>query len=112
MIRIRIKLILLICLFMASCKTVTENTEPVSFNEGWKFHKGEAKKAATTLGYIQGDIPSVIHNEYNYLATLINIRNKNLSSVEKALNSVMKGSVFEPYLILTFLRIALPTHTL
>ncbi|CCK76848.1 conserved hypothetical protein [Oleispira antarctica RB-8] len=63
------------------------------------YHKGEAKKAATTLGYIQGDIPSVIHNEYNYLATLINIRNKNLSSVEKALNSVMKGSVFEPYLI-------------
>jgi len=45
MIRIRIKLILLICLFMASCKTVTENTEPVSFNEGWKFHKGEAKNA-------------------------------------------------------------------
>jgi len=30
---------------MASCKTVTENTEPVSFNEGWKFHKGEAKNA-------------------------------------------------------------------
>ena len=45
MIRIRIKFILLICLFMASCKTVTENTEPVSFNEGWKFHKGEAKNA-------------------------------------------------------------------
>ncbi|MFT4766116.1 MAG: hypothetical protein ACI9OH_003239 [Oleispira sp.] len=63
------------------------------------YHKGEAKKAATTLGYIQGDIPSIIHNEYNYLATLINIRNNNLNSVEKALNSVMKGSVFEPYLI-------------
>ena len=45
MIRIRIKFILLICLFMASCMTVTENTEPVSFNEGWKFHKGEAKNA-------------------------------------------------------------------
>ncbi len=63
------------------------------------YHKGEAKKAATTLGYIQGDIPSIIHNEYNYLATLINIRNNNLNSVEKALSSVMKGSVFEPYLI-------------
>jgi len=45
MTRIRIKFILLICLFMASCMTVTVNTEPVSFNEGWKFHKGEAKNA-------------------------------------------------------------------
>ena len=30
---------------MASCNTVIENTEPVSFNEGWKFHKGEARNA-------------------------------------------------------------------
>ena len=30
---------------MASCNTVIENTEPVSFNEGWKFHKGEAINA-------------------------------------------------------------------
>ena len=45
MIRIRIKFLWLICLFMASCNTVTENTEPVSFNEGWKFHKGEARNA-------------------------------------------------------------------
>ena len=63
------------------------------------YHKGEAEKAATTLGYIHGDIPRDIHNEFNYLATLINIRNNNLNSVEKALGSVMKGSVFEPYLI-------------
>ncbi|MFT6113473.1 MAG: tetratricopeptide (TPR) repeat protein [Oleispira sp.] len=63
------------------------------------YQKGEAKKAATTLGFIHGDIPKDIHNEFNYLATLINIRNNNLDSVEKALSSVMKGSVFEPYLI-------------
>ena len=30
---------------MASCQTVIENTEPVSFNEGWKFYKGEASNA-------------------------------------------------------------------
>jgi len=30
---------------MASCNTVIENTEPVSFNEGWKFYKGEASNA-------------------------------------------------------------------
>ena len=63
------------------------------------YHKGEAKKAATTLGRIQGDIPREIHNEFNYLATLINIRNHNLDSAEQALSSVMKGSVYEPYLI-------------
>ena len=63
------------------------------------YHKGEANKAGETLNYISGDIPQDIHNEYNYLATLINIRNKNLTSAEEALNSVMKGSVFEPYLI-------------
>lgn len=40
-----IKFLWLICLFMASCQTVIENTEPVSFNEGWKFYKGEASNA-------------------------------------------------------------------
>ena len=35
----------LIALLIFSCQTVTENTEPVSFNEGWKFHKGEATNA-------------------------------------------------------------------
>ena len=40
-----IKFLWLICLFMASCQTVIENTEPVSFNEGWKFYKGEARNA-------------------------------------------------------------------
>lgn len=63
------------------------------------YHKGEAKKAAATLGYIHGDIPQDIQNEFNYLATLINIRNHNLNSAEQALEGVMKGSVFEPYLI-------------
>jgi beta-galactosidase len=41
----RIKFLLLTCLFMASCNTDIENTEPVSFNVGWKFHKGEAINA-------------------------------------------------------------------
>ena len=40
-----IKFLWLISLFMASCNTVIENAEPVSFNEGWKFHKGEASNA-------------------------------------------------------------------
>lgn len=63
------------------------------------YHKGEAQKAGVSLGYIHGEIPQDIQNEFNYLATLINISNRNLSSAEKALDGVMKGSVFEPYLI-------------
>lgn len=63
------------------------------------YHKGEGRKAAITLSYIHGDIPQEIQNEFNYLATLINIRNNNLNSAEQALDGVMKGSVFEPYLI-------------
>ncbi|MDB3977174.1 DUF4982 domain-containing protein [Flavobacteriaceae bacterium] len=43
-----IKFLLLTCLFMASCNSVRENTEPVSFNEGWKFYKGEASNAQYT----------------------------------------------------------------
>ncbi|MGK0248347.1 MAG: tetratricopeptide (TPR) repeat protein, partial [Oleispira sp.] len=77
----------------------------LNINKAWfylakmYYQKGEAQKAATTLGHIDGDIPPEIHDEFNYLATLINIRNNNLDSVEKALGSVMKGSVFEPYLM-------------
>ena len=48
MIQNLIKFLLLTCLFMASCNSVRENTEPVSFNEGWKFYKGEASNAQYT----------------------------------------------------------------
>jgi hypothetical protein len=77
----------------------------LNINQAWfylakmYYQKGEAKKAASSLGHIHGDVPQEIHNEFNYLATLINIRNNNLDSVEQALGSVMKGSIFEPYLI-------------
>lgn len=63
------------------------------------YHKGEDNKAAANLARIQGDIPDDIHKEFNYLATLINIRNTHLDSVEKALSGVMQGSIYEPYLI-------------
>ena len=45
MIQNLIKFLWLILVFMVSCNTVIENTEPVSFNEGWKFYKGEASNA-------------------------------------------------------------------
>lgn len=63
------------------------------------YHKGEDDKAVANLARIQGDIPDDIHKEFNYLATLINIRNTHLDSVERALEGVMQGSIYEPYLI-------------
>lgn len=88
-----------------STNNSNDNITDIVRNKAWfylakmYYHKGEAKKASATLGYIHGDIPTDIHNEFNYLATLINIKNHNLKSVEQALGGVMKGSVFEPYLI-------------
>lgn len=35
----------LVCFVMTSCNDVVENTEPVSFNKGWRFYKGEANNA-------------------------------------------------------------------
>ena len=41
----RILFLWFICFFVASCQTVIENTEPISFNEDWKFYKGKAINA-------------------------------------------------------------------
>ncbi len=35
----------LVCFVMTSCNEVVENTDPVSFNKGWRFYKGEANNA-------------------------------------------------------------------
>ena len=35
----------LVCFVMTSCNDVVENTDPVSFNKGWRFYKGEANNA-------------------------------------------------------------------
>lgn len=63
------------------------------------YQKGESDKAALSLAKIKGDIPRDIHEEFNYLATLINIRNDHLDIAEKALGVVAKNSIYEPYLI-------------
>lgn len=85
-------------------KKEADITEDVK-NKAWfylakmYYHKGEDQKAAENLVRIQGHIPDEIHKEFNYLATLINIRNTHLESVEQALDHVMQGSIYEPYLI-------------
>ena len=35
----------LVCFVMTSCNDVVENTDPVNFNKGWRFYKGEANNA-------------------------------------------------------------------
>ena len=85
-------------------KEEADITEDVK-NKAWfylakmYYHKGEDQKAAENLVRIQGHIPDEIHKEFNYLATLINIRNTHLESVEQTLDHVMQGSIYEPYLI-------------
>ena len=63
------------------------------------YHKGDTYQASRNLARIQGDIPQEIHEEFNYLATLINIRNKHLDAAQQAIGVAAKGSVYEPYLI-------------
>lgn len=63
------------------------------------YQKGDVTQAAKNLGRIKGGIPRDIAEEFNYLATLINIENKHLAAVERALKFVGKDSAYEPYLL-------------
>jgi tetratricopeptide (TPR) repeat protein len=63
------------------------------------YQKGEINSAAKNLGRIQGSVPADVAEEFNYLATLINIKNKHFDAADSALKFVGKDSVYEPYLI-------------
>lgn len=62
------------------------------------YQKGETDKAAATLSQVNGEIPDEIVREYNYLATLINIKNDHLEVAGNSIDMIAKGSVYEPYL--------------
>lgn len=80
-------------------------TDSITANKAWYYlaklyyNKGEVNQAATSLARINGKVPNDIAEEFNYLATLINIKNKHLKTVEESLSSVSKNSPYEPYLI-------------
>ena len=82
-----------------------QNVAPDTRNKAWfylakmYYYKGDIQQASRSLSYVQGSVPSEIHQEFNYLATLINIKNKHLSSAESAIGIAAKGSVYESYLI-------------
>jgi tetratricopeptide (TPR) repeat protein len=63
------------------------------------YQKGEINSAARNLGRIKGAVPRDIAEEFNYLATLINIKNSHLEAAGHALKFVGKNSVYEPYLL-------------
>jgi predicted Zn-dependent protease len=81
------------------------NVDDSTANKAWYYlaklyyQKGEVDAAAHNLERIQGHVPDEIAEEFNYLATLINIRNMHLDTVEKSLSSMAKNSAYEPYLI-------------
>lgn len=63
------------------------------------YQKGDIGSAASNLGRVQGDVPAQVADEFNYLATLINIKNNHFDAAESALKFVGKDSVYEPYLL-------------
>ena len=82
-----------------------KNVAPDTRNKAWfylskmYYYKGDILQASRSLSNIKSNVPGDIHQEFNYLATLINIQNKHLVSAEKAIGVAAKGSVYESYLI-------------
>lgn len=63
------------------------------------YQKGEIANSSEALQNISGTIPSDIHSQYHYIATLINIRGRHLSEAEQIIGGVLKSSAYEPYLL-------------
>jgi tetratricopeptide (TPR) repeat protein len=86
-------------------KLLNDNVPQETRNKAWfylaklYYQKGEINSAARNLGRIKGSVPRDIAEEFNYLATLINIKNSHLDVAARALKFVGKNSVYEPYLL-------------
>ncbi len=84
---------------------LNENVELATRNKAWfylaklYYQKGDIFQAGRNLARLQGHIPKEVQQEFNYLATLINIKNKHLDAAQKAIGMVARDSVYEPYLI-------------
>lgn len=84
---------------------LNEDIEESARNRAWfylanmHFFKGDIKMATDALLQIHGAVPNDVHQRYHYLATLINIQNKHLSSAEDVLFGGKSASPYEPYLL-------------
>lgn len=82
-----------------------ENVPQKTRNKAWfylaklYYQKGQAVDAVRNISRIKGDVPKDIAEEYNYLATLLNIHNQHLDSAQNAIGKVATHSAYEPYLI-------------
>ncbi len=63
------------------------------------YQKADIGKAANALVQIGGNIPRDITEEYNYLATLINIRNSQIGAASAGIDMLSADSKYQPYLI-------------
>ncbi|WP_210330287.1 lipopolysaccharide assembly protein LapB [Aliikangiella sp. G2MR2-5] len=85
-------------------RALKENAEPIVRNRVWYYlanlyyHKSNQEKAFEALNNIQGQLPSDLHSEYHYLATLVENPANHLQK-ETLLNSVDSESHYYPYIL-------------
>ncbi|MCP5325561.1 MAG: hypothetical protein H7A09_04425 [Oceanospirillaceae bacterium] len=63
------------------------------------YQKADIPAAARALLQVKGDVPADLAEEFNYLATLINIRNKQLDAALGGINQLSASAQYQPYLI-------------
>lgn len=63
------------------------------------YQKAEIAASAKALMQIKGDVPADIAEEFNYLATLINIRNQQLDAANLGISQLSVNARYQPYLI-------------
>lgn len=84
---------------------LTPQVAEVQRNRAWfylaKLHyqKADMKSSAHALMQIKGDVPADIAEEFNYLATLINIHNHQLDAANGGINQLSVNAQYQPYLI-------------
>lgn len=82
-----------------------KDVSPETRNKAWYYlaklyyNKGQASEAAKALARIKGTVPEDIVEEFNYLATLINMHFDHLENAERAINLKKSSNPYEPYLL-------------
>src|SRR5690606_1682514 len=77
---------------------LTPEVNPAQRNRAWfylaKLHyqKADIPRAAHALTQISGQLPADIAAEFNYLATLINIRNQQLDAARRGIQQLPGGN--------------------
>ena len=66
------------------------------------YQKADMAKAANALVQIGGNVPADIAEEYNYLATLININNSQMGAANAGIEQLAGNDRLQPYLIYNF----------